>query len=659
MNLSATYDSRTNDVESSVVARGDLWRAEASHSSAATGGGDGGAPPLFLVQLGPVLFVRDTTLLFPVHLSKRHLIWYGFERKNGVHSVCPAYWSAHRRWFFMSMICLNPFTCSFMDMQFPNGQLRYVAGDGFTTRAFLPLCRGIFQAHAKFPGEKKLSYSFKPEASSLPFRIAALSTYNVISVASRTGVEEASLQCICPTFGGSRPGLSMELIHSLNENAGVVCGYSHTASPSAYASISIGRSKLNGSAASSGQADGGGDAGERAALAPVENGVPPPSNKAGRRWPPSPAVLRMRGVGSVMVGVVFLALLILIPRWLGLDASFLRDSTMLMRRYAGRVPDVDIMFACDDPGQVRAADFAAAPADAPPVFRYCKDKTTLDVVFPDWSFWGWPEVNIGAWPGMLEAVRRENERVRWPEREPFAFWKGNPGVARIRGELMKCNPSNGKDWNARLFTQDWNHAIQNGFKDSSIPKQCLHRYKIYIEGNAWSVSEKYILACDSPVLFVTTPYQDILSRGLVAGEHYWPINRTRMCGSIKLAVDWGNAHPAAARRIGERGSRFVREQMSMDYVYDYMLHLLTEYGKLLRYRPAVPEKAVEICAASMACPAKGRRRECMDESVEEFVAGFEPCALPPPFTEEEAREIAAREEKVLRRVEKMEENIAS
>jgi hypothetical protein len=89
MNLSATYDSRTNDVESSVVARGDLWRAEASHSSggasvsasasAPRGAGDG--TNLFLVQLGPVLFVRDTTLLFPVHLSKRHLIWYGFERK--------------------------------------------------------------------------------------------------------------------------------------------------------------------------------------------------------------------------------------------------------------------------------------------------------------------------------------------------------------------------------------------------------------------------------------------------------------------------------------------------------------------------------------------------------------------------------------------------
>ncbi|EEC80031.1 hypothetical protein OsI_21715 [Oryza sativa Indica Group] len=255
MNLSATYDSRTSDVESSVVARGDLWRAEASHSSAAAA-----APPLFMVQLGPVLFVRDTTLLFPVHLSKRHLIWYGFERKNGVHSVCPAYWSAHRRWFFMSMICLNPFTCSFMDMQFPNGQLRYVAGDGFTTRAFLPLCRGIFQAHAKFPGEKKFSYSFKNRSGGSitpmvqwPDKSFSLGTIQTLSWKRCGLMLQPALQfSICPTFGGSRPGLSMELIHSVNENAGVVCGYSHTASPSAYASISIGRSKLNGSAASSG-----------------------------------------------------------------------------------------------------------------------------------------------------------------------------------------------------------------------------------------------------------------------------------------------------------------------------------------------------------------------------------------------------------------------
>ncbi|PUZ62168.1 hypothetical protein GQ55_4G335200 [Panicum hallii var. hallii] len=325
----------------------------------------------------------------------------------------------------------------------------------------------------------------------------------------------------------------------------------------------------------------------------------------------------------------------------------------LIRRYPGRVPDLDIMFACDDPGQVRAADFPS-PSEAPPVFRYSKDASTLDIVFPDWSFWGWPEVGIRPWTQMLEEVAQENERVPWPERQPYAFWKGAPARFRIRHELMRCNASNGQEWNARLFSQDWKHAVRNGFKDSSIPKQCLYRYKIYIEGNAWSVSEKYIMACDSPVLFVTTPFQDILSRGLVAGKHYWPINREHVCKSIKFAVDWGNGHPAQARLIGEQGSRFVREEMSIDYVYDYMLHLLTEYAKLLRYKPTVPEKAVEICTESMACPARGLHRECMMDSMERHVAGFDPCTLPPPFTEEEAKEIADREAEVLRNVEKME-----
>ncbi|KAL6606181.1 hypothetical protein ACP70R_041834 [Stipagrostis hirtigluma subsp. patula] len=265
MNLSATFDSRTNDVESSVVARGDLWRAEASHSSsnggsAPRGAGAGDGAPLFLVQLGPVLFVRDTTLLFPVHLSKRHLIWYGFERKNGVHSVCPAYWSSHRRWFFMSMICLNPIACSFMDMQFPNGQLRYVAGDGFTTRAFLPLRGGILQAHGKFPGEKRLSFSFKNRTGGSvvptvqwPDKSLSLGLVQALSWRRHGLMLQPALQLsICPTIGGRHPGLCMELIHSANENVGVVCGYSHTSSPSAYASISIGRSKLNGGVARSG-----------------------------------------------------------------------------------------------------------------------------------------------------------------------------------------------------------------------------------------------------------------------------------------------------------------------------------------------------------------------------------------------------------------------
>lgn len=78
VNISATYNTRHHDFESSVVARGDLWRLESSRGNLSSGND---SSPLFLVQLGPLLFVRDSTLLLPVHLSKQHLLWYGYDRK--------------------------------------------------------------------------------------------------------------------------------------------------------------------------------------------------------------------------------------------------------------------------------------------------------------------------------------------------------------------------------------------------------------------------------------------------------------------------------------------------------------------------------------------------------------------------------------------------
>jgi protein glucosyltransferase len=321
----------------------------------------------------------------------------------------------------------------------------------------------------------------------------------------------------------------------------------------------------------------------------------------------------------------------------------------LLARYPGRVPDVDMMFATGDVIRVRAADYHDDPSATPPLFRYCKDvDKEVAILWPDWSFWGWSEVNIRPWAPLIKEVGRENARHPWRDREPYAFWKGNPGVSEARRDLFRCNNDSaaGKDWNARLFAQNWAAAVRNGFKDSSLAKQCRYRYKIYVAGRAWSVSEKYILACDSPMLALDTPYRDFFSRGLVAGKHYWPIDLADKCRAIKFAVDWGNAHPEEARRMGQEGSGFAREEMDMELVYEYMLHVLTQYAALLRYKPTVPEKAVELCPESMACPRRGRERDFMMESREKYVATCEPCTLPPPFTADEVLDKAVRDDGV-------------
>lgn len=44
---------------------------------------------------------------------------------------------------------------------------------------------------------------------------------------------------VCPTFGGSNPGVRTELIHSVKEQLSLICGCALTTYPSAFASVSV------------------------------------------------------------------------------------------------------------------------------------------------------------------------------------------------------------------------------------------------------------------------------------------------------------------------------------------------------------------------------------------------------------------------------------
>ncbi|KAM0854763.1 hypothetical protein ACQ4PT_050252 [Festuca glaucescens] len=301
----------------------------------------------------------------------------------------------------------------------------------------------------------------------------------------------------------------------------------------------------------------------------------------------------------------------------------------LLARYPGRVPDVDMMFATGDVIRVRAADYRDDPSAAPPLFRYCKDvEKEVAILWPDWSFWGWSEVNIRPWAALIEEVGRENARLPWRDREPYAFWKGNPGVSEARRDLFRCNNDSaaGKDWNTRLFKQGLGRRrperVQGLQLGQAVPVQVQD-----LRGGAGVVGTS--------------------SRGGSSpGNTTGPSTLANKCRAIKLAVDWGNAHPDEARRMGQEGSGFAREEMDMELVYEYMLHVLTQYAALLRYKPTVPEKAVELCPESMACPRSGRERDFMMESREKYVATCEPCTLPPPFTADEVLDMAVRDDGV-------------
>ncbi|KAI3728788.1 hypothetical protein L6452_17431 [Arctium lappa] len=64
-----------------------------------------------------------------------------------------------------------------------------------------------------------------------------------------------------------------------------------------------------------------------------------------------------------------------------------------------------------------------------------------------------PEINLRPWGSLLKDLEEGNRRTRWINREPYAYWKGNPVVAETRMDLLKSNVSEKEDWNARVFAQ--------------------------------------------------------------------------------------------------------------------------------------------------------------------------------------------------------------
>ncbi|XP_004510813.2 uncharacterized protein [Cicer arietinum] len=334
------------------------------------------------------------------------------------------------------------------------------------------------------------------------------------------------------------------------------------------------------------------------------------------------------------------------------DVFTLWGILQLLRLYPAKLPDLELMFACDDKPVFPLDKFEDSNDSPPPLFRYCSDELSLDIVFPDWSFWGWAETNIKPWKDILKDIKEGNKKTMWKDRVPYAYWKGNPYVAPTRQNLMQCNATLEKDWNTLLYIQDWIQESNQGFKKSSLGEQCTHRYKIYIEGWAWSVSEKYILACDAMTLYVKSNFYDFFIRGMVPLQHYWPIRDHNKCTSLKFAVEWGNNHTNKAQAIGETASKFIQEDLDMDNVYDYMFHLLNEYAKLLRFKPTIPRGAVALCPEKlMACNVNGTQKRFMEESMVKLPSDSNPCTIPPPYDSLTLQEFLDRKENSTRQVE--------
>lgn len=84
----------------------------------------------------------------------------------------------------------------------------------------------------------------------------------------------------------------------------------------------------------------------------------------------------------------------------------------------------------------------------------------------------------------------------------------------------------------------------------------------------------------------------------------------------------------------------------MENVYDYMFHVLNEYSKLLKYKPTVPEGAIELCSEKFACSPMGLETTYKKETIVNGPSQRGPCQLPPPYDPQTLQSLRDRNAKI-------------
>ena len=80
--------------------------------------------------------------------------------------------------------------------------------------------------------------------------------------------------------------------------------------------------------------------------------------------------------------------------------------------------------------------------------------------------------------------------------------------------------------------------------------------------------------------------------------------------------------------MGKAGSEFVKAEVSMTHVYDYMLHTLRGYAKLQDFEPTVESDLVELCQNAFLCVSPPEERPFLEASIVHAPSESPPCLFP-------------------------------
>uniref|UniRef100_A0A8C9TGE2 Protein O-glucosyltransferase 1 n=1 Tax=Scleropages formosus TaxID=113540 RepID=A0A8C9TGE2_SCLFO len=243
-----------------------------------------------------------------------------------------------------------------------------------------------------------------------------------------------------------------------------------------------------------------------------------------------------------------------------------------------RLPDMEMV--------INVRDYPQVPGwmhPVQPVLSFSKTADYKDIMYPAWTFWEggpavWPiyPTGLGRWDLMREDLKKTS-----PERDPLIL------LSREAPELVDAEYTKNQAWKSEKDTLGRPPA-----KEIPLVDHCRYKYLFNFRGVAASFRFKHLFLCGSLVFHVGDEWLEFFYPQLQPWVHYIPVKGD--LSDLRQLLQFVKENDDIAHQVAKRGQQFILDHLCMENVSCYWEKLLTEFGRLLKYKPKRRAGYIEI-----------------------------------------------------------------
>ncbi|NP_001032511.1 protein O-glucosyltransferase 1 precursor [Danio rerio] len=254
-----------------------------------------------------------------------------------------------------------------------------------------------------------------------------------------------------------------------------------------------------------------------------------------------------------------------------------------------RLPDLEVV--------INVRDYPQVPGwiqPVLPVLSFSKTKDYQDIMYPAWTFWEggpavWPiyPTGLGRWDLMRDDLKRSVEQWPWKKKSPKGFFRGSRTsserdplilLSRAAPDLVDAEYTKNQAWKSDKDTLGKPPA-----KEVTLVDHCEYKYLFNFRGVAASFRLKHLFLCGSLVFHVGEEWIEFFYIQLKPWVHYIPVKQD--LSDLSELLQFVKENDAVAEEIAIRGRNFILDHLRMEDLYCYWEMLLTDFSKLLTYKP--------------------------------------------------------------------------